>query len=368
MGSTRIVVGGGLFGCYAAITLADRGHDVVLLEQGSRLLGRASLVNQARLHTGLHYPRSLLTAREALSHYRQFRERFAPAVREFTQVYAVAARNSKVTGDDFAAFIPRLGIAADEVNPDRWFHPGTVDRAFMVEEPSFDALVLARILDEEMQERPGIRVMCNAAVVGGEIRADEVQLRLDDGSAVEAAGVVLATYAGINGIRAALGLSVLPISFELTEVILGEVGPALRDKGFTVMDGPFWSLMPFGHGEQVSLTSVGLTPLRSNTHEARFDCQQKRRGCSPLSLADCTVCAVRPSSSVAHMRQQMALFLKHAQEFVPRSRMLTVKAVLTSTEVDDARPTIVTKEPDANVWTVFSGKVSTLFDLDGRLT
>ena len=67
------------------------------------------------------------------------------------------------------------------------------------------------------------------------------------------------------------------------------------------------------------------------------------------------------------MRQQMSLYLRAADAFTPRSRMVTVKAVLTSTEVDDARPTIVTKEPDLNVWTVFSGKVSTLFDLDGEL-
>ncbi len=137
--------------------------------------------------------------------------------------------------------------------------------------------------------------------------------------------------------------------------------------GFTVMDGPFWSLMPFGRSDEVSLTSVGLTPLRRNSLEARFACQQSRRDCTPVHLADCSLCPVRPASGVTHMQQQVALFLKSADMFTPRSRMLTVKAVLRSTEVDDARPTLVTKEDGLNVWTVFSGKVSTLFDLDKEL-
>ena len=367
MTATRIVVGGGLFGCYAAIVLADRGHDVLLLEQDRHLMRRASLVNQARLHTGLHYPRSLLTAMESLSHYRAFRDRFAPAIREFTQVYAVSTRNSKITGSDFAAFIPRLGIRAEEVEPDRWFWPGTVERAFVAEEPSFDARVLENLLAEEIRARPGIRVACQSTVVGGEARADGVRLDLADGSRVDAEGVVLATYASTNGVRSAMGLDPLPIAFELTEVVLGTVGPPLAGHGFTVMDGPFWSLMPFGHSDLVSLTSVGLTPLRRNVHEARFGCQDERSGCSPLHLADCSTCPQRPASSVSHMHQQMRHYLKAADSYTATSRMLTIKAVLTSTEVDDARPTVVTKEHDLNVWTVFSGKVSTLFDLEKGL-
>ena len=92
-----IVVGGGLFGCYAATVLADRGNEVILIEQGSEFLGRASFVNQARLHTGLHYPRSIVTASETLASYRQFRSRFPTAIRDFTQIYAVAKHNSKTT-------------------------------------------------------------------------------------------------------------------------------------------------------------------------------------------------------------------------------------------------------------------------------
>lgn len=365
--ATRVVVGGGLFGCYAAIVLADRGHDVRLIEQDSQLLTRASFVNQARLHTGLHYPRSILTATEALSRYRAFRGRWPEAVRDFTQIYAVATRNSKTTGADFAAFISRLGLPADEIDPDQWFHPFTVSRAFKVEEPSFDALVLRQILTKEIDARPNITVLLNSAVTGGKVGPRQVTITLATGDVIEAEGAVLAVYAGTNALRQALGLPKLPLTFELAEVLLGHVTPELRDVGFTVMDGPFWSMMPFGHGDQVSLTSVGLTPLLKSADEGAFACQSSRSDCEPLRLQACTACPVRPVSAVAHQQQQMAMFLKQSAAFTATGSIVTVKAILTATEVDDARPTLVHQEPEANVTTVFSGKVSTVFDLDKEL-
>lgn len=366
--ATRVVVGGGLFGCYAALVLADQGHTVLLLEQGPQLLTRASLVNQARLHTGLHYPRSILTATEALSQYRRFRARYPEAVRDFRQIYAVSAHNSKTTGAGFASFVERLGITSEEVEPSRWFHDGTVDRAFQVEEPAFDASVLRRLITQELQAQPNVTVRLNTAVTGGVVALDHARLDLADGTSIDTGGVVLAVYAGTNAVRGGLGLTPLPLTFELAEVILGEVSPDLRDHGFTVMDGPFWSLMPFGHTGQVSLTSVGLTPLRRARDEARFGCQSRRRDCAPQTLADCTTCPVRPMSSAPHQQQQMALFLKDASGFTATGSLLTVKAILTATEVDDARPTLVQKDAGLNVWTVFSGKVSTLFELDARLS
>jgi hypothetical protein len=137
--------------------------------------------------------------------------------------------------------------------------------------------------------------------------------------------------------------------------------------GFTVMDGPFWSLMPFGNSGSVSLTSVGITPLRKNRSLPIFHCQSLRSDCTHLSLSDCNTCHVRPSSGLAHQVQQMKLFLKNQDFFTPTKSLMTIKSILNTTEVDDARPTLIQKELDSNTWTVFSGKVSTLFDLEGAL-
>ena len=363
----RVVIGGGLFGCYSALLLAKRGHRVALIEQSSDLLTRASYVNQARLHTGLHYPRSLLTAMEALEYYEMFRNRFPSAVRDFSQIYAIAKHNSKTSGEDFAHFIERLGVDTEEIENDQWFYPDAVARVFKVEEPSFDAVELRKLLSEEIETTSSISLLLNTAVIGGSAGNGEIFLELNNGTRINAGGLVIAAYAGTNGIRKSLNLGPLPLMFELAEVILGDVRADYENLGFTIMDGPFWSLMPFGHSGKSTLTSVGLTPIERAEGNPTFSCQSKREGCGPQSLADCNSCAVRPVSGFEHQIQQMSLFLKDVSFFKPTGSLLTVKSVLASSEVDDARPTLIHKEIDALVWTVFSGKVSTLFDLEGEL-
>ena len=45
-----VVIGGGIFGCYSALYLSNKGYRVLLLEKESKCFQKASLVNQARLH------------------------------------------------------------------------------------------------------------------------------------------------------------------------------------------------------------------------------------------------------------------------------------------------------------------------------
>ncbi len=363
----RVVVGGGIFGCFAAVVLAEKGFTVLLIEQDGELLNRASKVNQARLHTGLHYPRSILTAQNALSDYAKFRSRFESAVKDFEQIYAISMFNSKTTGSEFQNFVSRLGIVVQEIDPDMWFKPGRVSNAFIVEEPTFDYNVLRHLLKKMIQDQPKIKVALNEKVVGGKHLGSESILSLESSKLIQTNGVVIATYASTNGLRTQLGLEPLKITFELTEVILGEVESNLIGRGFTVMDGPFWSLMPFGNSNKVSLTSVGLTPLRRSVGRAAFNCQTEQKSCVEFALNDCTNCPSCPGSNIVHHKQQLQHFLKFASEFRETERLTTIKAILTSTETDDARPTVVHKEGEYNIWTIVSGKVSSIFDLEKEL-
>jgi hypothetical protein len=362
------VVGGGLFGCWAALVLARKGKSVTVVEQDETLLGRASWVNQARLHTGLHYPRSLLTAREALSSYRRFRDEFPEAVHDFAQVYAIARHGSKTSAAGFESFIERLGLRADPVAVDTWFSPTMVEAAWAVEEPTFDTVQLRANLLARIRAEPRITVRSGVGVTSATATGAGVRVGLRDGTVVDADELVIATYAGINGLRDELGLDRLPLLHELTEVVLGTVDERLTGRGFTMMDGPFWSLMPFGDTGKVSLTSVGLTPVVRSGAVPTFSCQQMRQGCDPLTPADCNLCPVRPVSLAEHQQQQMSLFLKDSGSFKATGSIWTIKTVLQIAEVDDARPTVVRRETDLPVWTVFSGKVSTVFDLEEALT
>lgn len=52
-----VIIGGGFFGCCLALYLRSVYDRILIIEEQPELLTRASRVNQARVHSGFHYPR-----------------------------------------------------------------------------------------------------------------------------------------------------------------------------------------------------------------------------------------------------------------------------------------------------------------------
>lgn len=61
----KTVLGAGLYGLYAAERCGRHGQSALVLEYDNKPFSRATYVNQARVHQGYHYPRSLHTALES---------------------------------------------------------------------------------------------------------------------------------------------------------------------------------------------------------------------------------------------------------------------------------------------------------------
>jgi len=72
--------------------------------------------------------------------------------------------------------------------------------------------------------------------------------------------VLNCTYSGINQINKASNLQIVPLKHELTEMALIEMPEELTRSSFTVMDGPFFSIMPFPARGLHSLSHVRYTP------------------------------------------------------------------------------------------------------------
>src|SRR5471032_3183416 len=102
-----VVIGGGFYGAVIAVYLArQRGFKrIVLIEREPDLLQRASYNNQARAHNGYHYPRSFTTAYRSRINLPKFVRDWPEALKQdFTKLYAIARRNSKVTARQFERF------------------------------------------------------------------------------------------------------------------------------------------------------------------------------------------------------------------------------------------------------------------------
>ena len=76
-----LVIGGGFYGCEVALELERLGlAPIYLVEREPDLFARASYVNQARVHNGYHYPRSLVTAERSQRNFSRFCRDYGEAV------------------------------------------------------------------------------------------------------------------------------------------------------------------------------------------------------------------------------------------------------------------------------------------------
>lgn len=355
-----VVVGGGFYGASIAAFLARRALSVALLERAPALLTRASYNNQARVHGGYHYPRSILTSLRSRRNYPRFLADFPEAIdRSFTKLYAVARQQSKVTAAQFAEFCRRIGAPAKPAARAlvARFDADRVEAVFEVEETAFDARVLAATVQRSMHEA-GVRVSLGSsvrAVAPGGPRRLRVQWGAGAGDSTAADWVIACTYAGLNDLLADSGLPLVPLVHELTELALIEVPSALAGLGVTVMDGPFWSAMPFPAEGTHSLSHVRYTPHArwsdggADGHPVRGDDVMRRL----------------PGSRAPHMQRDAARYLPELAAARYLRSLWEVKTILPRSDVDDSRPILACPVAGApGLITVLGAKIDNVYDVE----
>lgn len=363
----RVVIGAGIFGLYAAIVFGRRGLSVAVVDLEFRPLSRASLVNQARIHMGYHYPRSVFTALQAARRSDQFLRDFPAAVMDdFRHIYAIARAGTVTDGDSFERFCRHLSIPIQPVEVSTYFDPVAIEAAYETEEFGFDASILRDELLRRIEAQGALEWHLGSTVDDVERDNGSYVLTLRGGPTLRTEGVVNATYAGSNGVIRRFGFEPLPLKYELCEVVLTRANAAARGLGFTVMDGPFFSLMPFGRTSMHSLTAVEYTPrIVSSETLPTFGCQALNSQCTPSALDNCSPCPARPTTAFPLMLQIARRYLRPELDVKFEESMYAVKAVLETAEVDDGRPTMVIRYSDRPQFvTIFSGKVTTLYDLE----
>lgn len=190
---------------------------------------------------------------------------------------------------------------------------------------------------------------------------------MNDGVCVSTNFLLNATYASTNQILDLLGYEKFKIKYELCEIILCNPNDKLKEYGFTVMDGPFFSIMPFGKTKYHSLTSVTFTPHSTCYKELPdFSCQRKSNNyCSPGHLGNCNFCVAKPESSFAYMNNLAHKYLREEYGYEYVDSLFSMKPILMSSEIDDSRPTVVKVYSEyPRCAGVLSGKINTVYDLD----
>jgi len=371
-GFDSIIVGGGFYGARLACMLRARGGRVLLVERESQLLSRASLRNQARVHNGYHYPRSILTSLRSRLNYARFVDEYGDCVdQSFTHYYAIA-QGSKVTASQFTEFCRRIGapLKAAPAPVARLFTAARIESVFEVRECAFDAVKLRGRVTREL-ERTGVDVMMETEAIrlaGARGSRTRVTLKTaDEEFDVDARLVLNATYSRINHLLINSGATMIPAKLELTEMALIEPPPELNGAAVTVMDGPYFSMMPYpsrGCHPDASAASGGLFTLSHVRYTPHCSWHDRPGG------AITTVDDPRRGRTSRHVHM-----VRDAERYLPVMRssryvdsLWEVKTLMPRSEQDDSRPILLRRSDEhPSCLTVLGAKIDSVYDVEEAL-
>lgn len=367
---TAIIVGGGFYGCSIAVHLAEKGWRVTLFEREPDLMTRASFVNQARLHNGYHYPRSFQTAIRSRANLPVFRDIYAAAVQEnFRALYAISRSDSKVSAHHFQRFCQAVGIPLKPARKDdrALFAPQLVQAVYEVEEPTFDAKILRDGLISQITKL-GVSLHMNAAVAAVEPTGppgQELIVRTTDGDIAEADWVFNCTYAALNHIDGREAAQRPSLRHQIAEIALFEPPEPLVNLGVTLMDGAFFSLLPFPARKLHSLTHVRYTHHLAWTEGDAM--QDMRKPHNPLEILS----EYLESGGGREGRSRVAWMIRDAQRYLPAlanakivDTLFDIKTLVTKTQIDDARPIYFHRDQEMpGLISILGGKIDNIFDI-----
>jgi glycine/D-amino acid oxidase-like deaminating enzyme len=356
-----LVIGGGFYGVsIAAYLVLQRGlRSVRLVEREPLLLARASYNNQARIHNGYHYPRSYVTAYRSRINLPRFVADFPFAVnRDFTKLYAIARRNSKVNARQFQRFCKEIGARLEPAAPEyaEVFDRRLVEAVFRVEEFAFDAVQL-RSWAEEKLAACDVDVTMKHRVESCRADGDGCAVGIVSGDTdagvetVNARYVFNCTYSGLNHLGGTFRPVAISLKHEVTEMGLIEMPPAMRGLGITVMDGPFFSAMPFPARNLHSISHVRYTP-----HLHWYD----EVGMDPYERLD----RYAKDSRVDRMIRDAKRYMPALGDAVIKDSLFEVKTVLVKSEGNDGRPILFEKSQALpGFFSVLGGKIDNIYDI-----
>lgn len=364
-----VVLGGGIYGLYAALFLSQCEATVAIIDVDQNFFSRASMVNQARIHNGLHYPRGQKTVNTILKYKERFIHDFGESINsQFKAYYAIANDDSLTNKSEYEDFMNRNNIPYSKIDPDILFNLNKVEALYLTEEYSYSYEIVLNKLLSHINAAKNVETFLGTKIFSITDKNERYHIELENGNYFRCKGVINATYASTNTVSQLFNKPGFNLKYELCEVILCKVPDTLKNIGITVMDGEFFSIMPFGFSEYHTLTSVHYTPHTVSYPEPSFPCM-KNCNCNPHNIGNCNLCPHKPLTAYESMKAQYTEFIHpklHGIEYI--SSMFAIKPIQISSEQTDERNTLIqmTEQPPFYL-SVLSGKISTFYELDNYL-
>lgn len=308
------VIGAGFYGSYIALKLADKGHKVILIDPEDK--SSATLHCQARLHSGMFYVRSIKDLLSCARNFTKFFKIFKPFIYSEFNSYYLIDKNSKVDFDSYKNICKETGLKTKEVKLD-YVNSNSVQGILETNEFSINTSELLFSLRDKCKNHTNITFIKDYTVSLKE--TDKVLINLLNSDPITVDKVILAAYG--NNFAFLKGLGYKVPNFNNYEIPVIKYTDNLPKDCHAVVDGDFWS-------------SISLKDYKLLTNKFNLE------------------------NTEDYWNKSLDL-MKH---YIPELEAELIK-------IDTVEKYVLTNSREAritkynNIWSVFSGKLTNIFDI-----
>lgn len=344
------VLGAGIFGCLTALELSKRGFKVTLIEKSNEIMMGASTNNQNRLHLGYHYPRDRQTAMQCQKGFADFIKRFPESIlSDFDNAYFISNFDSKVDFQEYLNFCKSVELKLESVDRSKFdVSVDNVQGGILTDEVVYDSDILKEKITEDLISAE-ISLLVNSKVEGISVEKNGFIVEASSQS-IRSKAVVNCTYANFHDFNSKLGVEEKELQFELTIVPIVTWRKGKPPIGITVMDGPFFTILPYGKKENQYL----LYHVAHSVYKTYVGTSYPKQWDNLDSLLSDSIA----KDIFENMVESSSHFVSDIETCEFKDYLTTIRVVLANSNDSDRRPTLINKMAiQPPFYSVFSGKI-----------
>ena len=253
-----LIIGAGLYGCHTALILKKMGIKFKIADKSNDFLTGSSSKNQNRLHLGFHYCRSFSTRIECIEGYTKFLESYPTAAKKVKNNYYLIHKDSLLdyqtykniyTHEQFDFYEDKNATIPFDYNKSMF-----QGEPLLTNEMFVDPNELQKIFKLELDDYLIKNYDMNKLI----IKNEEDKNSYISYNSEQFTNLIDCTYFQL---KIPGNLYKPDIFYELCIAFIYEY-KSEETIGFTVMDGPFFSIYPYDIDKKLySLTDVEKTPI-----------------------------------------------------------------------------------------------------------
>ncbi len=343
------IIGGGIFGCLCAIELSKLGRKVILIEQMNNVMKGASSNNTNRLHLGYHYPRDLNTALQCKKGFEVFLNEYSNCIlNNINNFYCISSEGSKVSSSNYEEFCKSAGLPFHKIKsyqlPEKIRN---IECVINTKEVIYDCEEIKKNINKKLIKY-NINVLLNSRVSNIKELIDKFKIKINNKN-IYSKSIINSTYSNYNIFHDDLGIEKKIYQYELTIVPIIKWRRGQSPLGITVMDGNFFSVLPYGKSGNFTLYHVELSVYKRII--ADKPPEKWQRTLDIITKKDAKLIYQQMIENISNWLPSI-----RESEFI--GYLTSIRMVLSKVEETDARPSLIEKMPTKNCfYNLFSGKI-----------